>query len=377
MILIIEPICHSNEHVPFCAAFVASLMSALPYENIVYVGASSQVDNVETYLLKNDVEISKVSWVKDIHTVENAPPYKEALQTLKTVNNLVNRYTPRKIFISTASTLGLFVLSKFRLRKEIPLYAILHRSTTQLKSNKGIVKMASHFIFKQNFNKRKVYPLVLSSEILNEIKDLKPRLYNQLRFIDHPYLFPNVDNAKLLVDVNKIGFIGMGSKSRGYDVFLKIRDIVNYKMQFYGIGKLSDDLKGVTQIGLEHSMSDTHLSSGDYANLLANLDVVLMPISNEYYTLAISGALLDALAYGKPILLLEGVFSQTLLKKYGRIGKVFKDYKEIASYLNGDINLQELNEIKLHQKKCRYQFSVSKVGSQLNAIINENSTYNN
>lgn len=373
MLYVVEPICRGQEHVPFCAAFLNSLQEAFPEKEIVYLGSQTQVLNVKEFLLINNVDVQNITFdsVESFNQLNSS--YLEPFNTLREIKKVSSLKNIDYIFISTASLQALYFLYLTRLFfDQKPIYAVLHRATTQLKSTRWFVKFTARFFCSKNYANKCIYPIVLSEDIKTETKKFSIKFYNQLKFINHPFIFNAKEVQHPFPKRPKVGFLGLGSKSRGFGIFLKIAELSSEHADFYGIGMLGSDLLGIDQSFLKSSLSDKHLSQEKYVSLLSNMDFIIMPFQGDYYTLAVSGVFYDALKFFIPILFLDGVFSRSLIEKYGEIGISFSTIEDITSFLKQGFKDFDFGETRQNQRKCLDLFTTAYVSKQIAGIINDN-----
>jgi len=122
----------------------------------------------------------------------------------------------------------------------------------------------------------------------------------------------------------RIGLVGQATEAKGVTPFLETATLLKQqygeRIEFYLVGRVfdGDDVARFAHLDGPVSMED--LGREDFRDLLGRLHFVFLPLQPEYYRLAASGALLDAITWLKPVIATSVPIVSDIFARYGDIG---------------------------------------------------------
>ncbi len=352
-VIIAEPQCQGQTHVPFNSALVVTASLAWPQSRLTFLGEGSHVARVGRHLEEHEEAIGKrMHWERfeDDEVLEgNRRPWGERLRRLSRALTL-GRVPDWSQFIF-ASLDGLdLVLLKFLLlkhRERLRVRCILHavmRNASRGAVGAGAILFRRALVFGNSaMNLRFV---VLAPTIAEHVVRSVPKVAPFLAHIDHPYLFPGGvgrvgSEAEWQARGLRLAFLGADSTGKGFGAFIQLAGEVAahwagpqaLRPSFHGIGFRTGG--SPEQSTLETQLSRAPLTSAEYSSQLSRMDYVIFPYSAEHYTFTASGAMLDALASAKPCIALRNPLFANYFARMGDVGYICDSYEEMWRLVGG------------------------------------------
>lgn len=161
-----------------------------------------------------------------------------------------------------------------------------------------------------------------------------PALAPSLAVLEHPVLASEWSEPAAGGDPRlAIGFLGYGSKRKGFDVFVRLADeVANPAVAFDAVGH-ANAVDGLRTTSLRRQLAETNLDRDAYLDGLRALDLVCLPLDGRSYEFAASGTVSDAIAALKPVIAFRNRTLQAIEDRYGPIGRLFETADEMAGYL--------------------------------------------
>lgn len=126
----------------------------------------------------------------------------------------------------------------------------------------------------------------------------------------------------------RIGFVGLGSKAKGFASFLDVAARVKARhgdrVAFVHVGIAQEGNPTGSDV-LEHPPATAHLPRAEFARRLAALHYVFLPFRRGYYDLSASGAFIDAVTWLKPVITTRVPLSEQFFAESGEIGFLCED----------------------------------------------------
>jgi hypothetical protein len=122
----------------------------------------------------------------------------------------------------------------------------------------------------------------------------------------------------------RIGLVGQATEAKGITPFLatarQFKQRHGDRVEFYLIGRVfpGDDISRFA--GLDGPVSTEPIARHAFRELLGRLHFVFLPLRPEYYRLAASGALLDAITWLKPVIATDIPIVADMFTHFGDIG---------------------------------------------------------
>jgi hypothetical protein len=210
------------------------------------------------------------------------------------------------------------------------------------------------------FGNNGIQYIVLEKSIRDTIVTSFPLLSGKIDALEHP-LSPNqVELPGVpLVEPIRLGFLGLADKAKGFPVFVELANFITAKygkcVEFHAIGHFPK--QGMVPIGVDALLTkpqNTLMSRAAYLNGVAPLHFIILAHEAGPYTLTASGVLLDAIAWGKPVICRKIPIFESIFKQQGDIGYLFNSDDELKSVVE---------EILRSADNARYQRQVSNLRS--------------
>lgn len=206
-------------------------------------------------------------------------------------------------------------------------------------NRKGILSKLLYNICVNFFSKAVIAPNLYFMVLGDCIKDnlrtrLNPRVYDHFISIDHPYIFRL---SKLYKSRNfcrlRIGTIGYMSIAKGqhqFIEFVKICKQKNIDVDVVHIGRIDyvdDEMKSLDCFTQQ---SGKFLTREEFSENVNQLDYILYFYPRENYKVTASGAILDAIAYEKPIIAIKNEYFQYFFEKFGDFGYLLETLSQMV-----------------------------------------------
>lgn len=186
------------------------------------------------------------------------------------------------------------------------------------------------------------YILILGDSIKRNLVNIFPRINNRIISINHPYFINNeikVSNNQKHNQIIRLGTIGVMKPEKGIKNLLLYaskleNDINNKTIEICSIGKVENfDYKSIPFINWIGATDG--LPRDLFEKNIEQLDYILFLYPSYSYKLTASGAIFDAIKYGKPIISLRNDYFEDLFRNCPYI--YFVDNMEILLSLTSDI----------------------------------------
>ena len=373
-IIIFDFLSHANMHLPFNEGYIKSMRKAFPDDKIIFAATEKHIENIQPYIEKSyniDFEVIKnfddllgeKSYHNPIYALPAAKKCWEALTLLSADNNI------RHICLLGANGALIHSFSKrWKLNKRTSIHYIQHNQlSTSMKwrSRNPLYKYFDYLSVVSRGLPKNQKLVLLELGLDNELLKLAPKIAPSLVTIEHPVQEREWLPIKVLDD-NKpinIGFVGNCGVGKGFDRFLKLADrFAGDKYQFYAIGKNNVKLEnGLTFDGLKVKPADGHLPRELFVKLLAEIDVVCLPLPKTISYVS-SGSIIDAFAASKPLIISTNQSVRAIQEKYGEFGIVYSTDNELndllenltqaqlkARFVDWHTNIQKIKENRSEQ----------------------------
>ncbi len=346
MIVVCESQCWGFEHVVFNAAFLESITIACPGEMIEFLGEKSHVQQTrEQFSLIGDP--SRIMWVEIDIPERFLSDSQRLVAEFKLFHMLRKRMlikTVKMLVVTSITSPGLIALKTHWALKADNLpevlvvlhgvlnYLLLPRTRRPLKRMLGIYNTLT----RQNFPK--INYIVLGESIQKRLLQLYPKMKSYVFSINHPYIFSNSGIAASEFDnFNSLnfGYVGVGAKEKGIELFFRVAKRYASNAVFTVVGRVNKDVK-VPPVITGYS-TETPIERQTYERLIKSLTYVVLPYSPRFYQLVASGAMLDAVAFAKPIIVLANPYFETYFKLRGDIGFLCQSEEELITTIEDQI----------------------------------------
>lgn len=308
---------------------------------------------------------------------------------VKQIFTFANKKGETKIFFSYTTTIFLYCLKLFLLfNPKISAITAIHSELERL----DIVKYSQGYNISVRFwvilycilfnlyfplmIRIKNYKSLLLGESVkkNLIKKIPFIDKNSIMVIDHPTLRKNFCNIEPFQN-GKINFGLVGiidKKKNGENLlellnYLKDTDFSKFKILLIGHirNKNTDEyLKNISNFEFFETFSDSldFISEQQLKELENQVDYNIYTYNIDGYKLTASGAFIDAVTFEKPILAIKNDYLEYYFSKYGNIGYLFDNPKDMAQKIidiSNNPNIEEYTEQKENIKKIKQVIDIN------------------
>ena len=340
MILLCELSFSGRAHVPFNAGLLATIHAAYPKEQLCFSGAKMHIAE-----LKNEVGPALAD---SINWQEIAPPDSDAsywerfpceLKILRELVGILGTDAYSRLILTSAypsTILALKIARAFR-PKHHCVQIILHgvSGVVGRRSKRPLLRLQDTKTAFTLFGNRGIHYLVLEQFIRDTLVNSCPLLSGKVDALEHPISPAQVElPAAELVEPIRFGFLGLADKAKGFPVFVELADRTTERygkgVEFHAIGHLPKNslVMGSTS-ALVSKPQGTLMSRTAFLNGVAPLHFIVLPHEARPYTLTASGVLLDAIAWGKPVICRRIPIFESMFRKHGDIGYLFNDDEDL------------------------------------------------
>lgn len=384
----IDQTSEKGHHMVFNSSMIKVLQLSFSDANIVYWGIPSNQKETLELLTNEEKQKCIIEPIKYYKTKSNSLFIKGFFYIYKEITRVKHFYKVLKktnsndAIVLSITTFTAFLIFKI-LHKYInrPTYAVLHGDIDFLYNSKSKIEKLNAWCHKRIFKiKSKNFTYIL----LNKIS--KKKLCedgflnsNEVIEINHPYSNLNQEVAvKMPSGIIQLGHIGSMEVARKNSHFLyKIAadfqiEITNDKLNFETIGLITPDIIPhknkwvIERVGNSKPDKPDYLTRQEYEKYLSDLHFTLFFIDQQQYIFRTSGAIIDTIAFQKPIIAFKHPYFDFLVEQVGPIGYFF-DTKEklnekVIEIIKGSVQIQNEYETFISNlANLRKIFSVEKV----------------
>lgn len=339
-LIVYEPICSRMEHSQFNASFLECLHFAFPDQPIVFVGEEQHLSYVQALLPRSmgeSVEFKALNIPQ-----RHLKPQKRFIRDTKNAFEILDICRSAKsqaLILTSCRETVLFSLAfaLFIMRHNLKRYSIVHMEMRKIvtRSRNPIFRALDFASSLSIAAKLGIEYWVLEESIRTEVLKYLPKTKNYLQVLPHPVVQRKTNsNAGDSLPI-KLGFLGLATKRKGFDVFKKIakkaHDYSCYSC--YVVGRYDETDTSIPKEYFAQGPFSEHLPHAKYNQLTSEINYICVFLDQERYSLSASGTLLDALSFGKPIIALNIPIIKQLFNEYGDIGFLCNDELEINQVL--------------------------------------------
>ena len=310
----------------------------------------------------------------------NVPPQSQSnlkrfpleFKVVKNVFQISDKINADKILFSSITSPTLIAIKiLIRRFKDIKTIVIPHSILEVLNFWIPLIPTETIFWFKfwiSFFNTPYLNYLILGPSIKEELIQKIPNLERYLYSTNLPFFFKNNKIKKYKKnDVLKFGYLGVGRKSKGIDLFLKLaNDVPKENSKFIIIGPIIDGPYVTNSVYVPSP--ELPLNEEKYEKYIKDIDYAILLYNEDSYTLTASATLFDAISHLKPIIALRTPFFEYYFNKMGDIGYLCNNYEEIKELITNIIDYQHIDRYIIQQKNIltgRNQFRLDKLAEKL------------
>jgi glycosyltransferase involved in cell wall biosynthesis len=331
MFIVYEPLCTGPEHVEFNAALLSMVRAAFPGEDLIFCGEPQHLALVASRLKG----LPRARFVA-VRTPERlAPPLKRFGPELFAFSRLLrfaSNVGARGLILASIASEGLVALKAalLRARAAPPIAVVFHAVLESLAQRPPRHPLARLFSLRSGLRIPSVHPLryvVLSKAFENRIRLALPAVADQLLAIEHPYMFPDQSPPAPLAPAAPLTFgtVGVAKLAKGFAAWAPLAESVRATVgadavSFAHIGLVVDPTLVRMAESVRLVTAKGWTDRADYERELAALDYVVFLYPPDSYALTASGAFMDALSFGKPVIALRTPYFEHCFALLGDIG---------------------------------------------------------
>jgi glycosyltransferase involved in cell wall biosynthesis len=358
MILLCELSFLGRAHIPVNAGLLSTIHAAFPKEDISFYGANKHIEE-----LKREVSqtlAGSITW-REIVPPKSGTAYVRRflseLDILRRLCGLLDQHSNSRLVLTSAypsTVVALKIARGFR-SKCRSMQVVLHGMS-------GVVgKRFRHPVRRFQdmktaltlFGNKGVQYIVLEEAIRDTVVSNFPLLVGKIEALEHPISPGQAELPAInLGEPIRFGFLGLADKAKGFPVFLDVANLITAqygsRAEFHAIGHASADCDVNVLQALATKPQNTLISRADFLASVARVHFIILPHDAESYTLTASGVLLDAIAWGKPVIARKIPIFESIFEKHGDIGYLFRDDKELKEIV-GQI-LQAGDKSRYHRQ---------------------------
>lgn len=268
------------------------------------------------------------------------------------------------VFFSSLSIPGNFFINHLALKffKEVPVVITLHGELGLLSTRMHQTRVERNFatLLKKALrcNTGNINYLLLGELIREEVLESNLLRKERILCIEHPYTFPAVTTRYFPSLVPAFGHLGIAKRSKNSHFFFKLAERFYAQIQaglvkFTLIGRMWNDFGFDNQGLIEFEDTFNFLDRDTYIRRIQQIDYAVFFYDDNQYGITGSGAIMDAIAYDKPILCLKNKFFTQLFSSTteGKPGWIFEDMESMFKKINDIIAGEEKDKYE-DQVKC-------------------------
>lgn len=297
----------------------------------------------------------------------------------------------RIVFFSSLSPVGNAFLSFILLfiNSDTKFLVTLHGELELAKSHKWPKRIDNYYAAALRWafrrDKRKLKYIILGEAIYNNVIQCKLLKANQLITIDHPYIFPEIPktiNSGLKKKTIVFGHLGVAKLSKQSELFFELAAlfkemVLDGTIRFKIVGQVFEEMKPFINEYVEYESRTDFILGEDYQAGASEVDYAVFFYNEKSYQFTSSGALLDAIAYEKPVIGLKiDALTSLFEKQECKPGYLFDEFKQLRGSMHKIIaeheNMYDGMVNCMKQKKHLYSIETQLIGfkSQVNDFLN-------
>jgi glycosyltransferase involved in cell wall biosynthesis len=342
MIVVCEPICWGWEHVPINAALLEIVSRAFPSREIAFYAEESHITNLKSEL--SGATSQAITWRSIPRPRRHAPPrerwYADTSLMWHVLSVLRNAPEGHLLLCTTNPEIVLTLKALVRLGAvpDKTIQIVCHGALEHLRgwrSRNPFMRMRDWRSALTLGNDRRIQFIILEEPVRRTVVKLFPALESHLAKLDHP--IPSIETREPDVDFRapfRFGFLGLATDAKGFPAFLEMAAILKQRfsdrVEFHAIGTIPPDSVPPSMEALTVKPGTAKRDRSDFARAIQHLHYVCLPYQGAQYELSPSGVLMDAIAFGKPMLSVGIPLVKDLFDRFGDIGFLCTDTRNFC-----------------------------------------------
>lgn len=343
MIVLCEPVCWGWEHVPINSALVEIVCRAFPSTEIVFYGEASHIAHLQSEL--HTTVAGAIVWKPVTLPGRRAPFRRRWFHDVALAVRLLNRLGDESegLLLLCGATpvmvLAVKVLMRLQPRRRKRVQIVCHGWLSSLRgwrSRNPFIRLVGWRSALTRGNDPCIQFVVLEEPIRDAVAAEFPDLAPYLAVLHHPIPSgaPSGPNVEMHAPF-RFGFLGLASDAKGFPAFLEmastLRKQLSDRVEFHAIGTLPPGSIAPPMEALTIKAARDKSSRADFSLAIQQLHYVCLPYDGSHYELSASGVLMDAIAFGKPVLAAGIPLVRDLFDQFGDIGFLCTDTRAFCA----------------------------------------------
>lgn len=396
----IDQTSEKGHHMVFNSSMIKVLQICFPQHHLLYWGIDSNQQATLELLTKEEKQKCKIQPINYTNTKSSSFFVKGLFFVNKEITRAKHFYkvlkqtTPNDVVVLSITTFTSFLVFKILhyFIKSPKTFAVLHGDIDFLYHANSKIEKLNAWFHKRIFKiKSKDYNYILLNKIskkkLCEDGFLNP---DEVIEINHPYANLNNNNPiNTLISPIQLGHIGSMEVERKNSHFLYQiahqfqKQIENHTLQFETIGLITPNIIPfknkwvIERVGNSKPEKPDYLTREEYEKYVNQLHFTLFFIDPHQYIFRTSGAIIDTIAFQKPIIAFYHPYFDYLISQVGQIGYFVNTMDEmrqkIATIDTESDNFQKDYSIFVSNlEKLKKIFSVATVATDFQQQLKTN-----
>lgn len=191
--------------------------------------------------------------------------------------------------------------------------------------------------------------------------------------IDHPYLYTPVPYHKVNFNRITVGSIGTADRTRNvqhiFELGMMCKELVQKgNVNFKIIGAINPDILQYKNNYVKCGEGNQKISRALFEDEVKKIDYAIFFRDNSQYNMRASGALFDALQFEKPIIAIRNDFINHYFQRFGNIGYLCNDLKEVETvigYISRTKPITEYKDQVRNLKHAKQELSIKNISNSL------------
>ena len=341
MIIACEPVCRGFVHATVNSALLSVLAEAFPHEGLCFLAEEEHLALVTEGLpQENRSRVGFKQLALHSHKASMAKRFAHELGMVAGLFENAEKDAASFVIFTCISEVTLRAI-KQQLKQfpTVRCVVVLHGILASVMKRPSLFPWKNRHTFRTCFlqdNSRQLTYLVPGESIEREVVSRFPSLQPYLISIDMPYRFAAEEEHTPFVNHTvSFGALGVLRKVKGSHEFFRLAREVRkqesaYQPRFVCVGPIVDKkLRRLLSDDVSMPSPDAPLPPELFARHVRQLDYAVFLHSSETYTFGVSGVLLDAFSYLKPIIALKNSCMSYYFQRLGNIGYLCEDYAEL------------------------------------------------
>lgn len=357
------------------------LMLMQIYHDITYVADTGACDNIQSQLQAFGKSTDNIHFVrKSFSKPSNGIRKFLRLFRVSWDNYWHYMHTPSDadVFYNNNLHLGTLLIHYFSFGKRNRVFSMCHAEMEMIDKREATTmsRTAGCWMYRTAFCSttlnRKMHFIMLSSDMADLFQSyIRKENRSQIHWIDHCYIRPQLTTSERADNSEKVrlGLPGAITPQRGLPELKKLLlSLPDEALELYAISYISEH---VSHPSLTLLNDTGRLSSyQEYGNYISQMDAILLLYRKDSYRMTASGAALEAIWQGKPIISIRNGYVDYLFRRFGPLGYVYDDIEQLSQQLL-HISRKDLSLFNDNLAKARESLLPTNVCQQLKKIVNE------